>query len=162
MPQSEHFMPTKILGVTVSSDDAHLVLLTKRSNGDFILEDQVTMNLQAGPRPAAYNTIHGQFKDYAEHNAVECVCIKGSAVSHGGTKQAHLHAAELRGVLQAAAIAAETEVRLVSKGVVSRRPGKRKVDDYLKDNAFWTGLNLSPVKKGLREAAFVAISEFTD
>jgi hypothetical protein len=155
-------MPTTILGVTTSADAARLVLLTKQDNGDFTLDDQTTMNVQPGGRPAAYDTIHGQFMDYAKQRAVQCVCIKGSAVSLMGTKLVHLQAAELRGVLQAAAAAAGTEVRLTTKAAVSRNFGSRKVDDYLKDDNYWTGLSLTQLKKGMREAAFVAISEFAN
>ena len=85
--------------------------------------------------------------------------IKASAVSLGGTKKAHLEAAELRGVALAAAVNV-CEVRAVSKAVTSRTFGSRGVDEYLKDNDYWTGLGLGDLKKGMREAAFTAISQF--
>jgi hypothetical protein len=77
----------------------------------------------------------------------------------GGTKMVHLEAAELRGVALAAA-AAVCDVRLVSKAATSRTFGNRGVDDYLRDNKFWTGHGLDAIKKGAREAAFTAISQF--
>ncbi|HRY49075.1 MAG TPA: hypothetical protein P5186_13590 [Candidatus Paceibacterota bacterium] len=120
------------------------------------------MKLQDGDRPAAYDTIHGQFMDYVKQRHVQCVCIKGSAVSLGGTKLAHLHAAELRGVIQAAAASAGVDVKLMTKAAASRNFGTRKVDEYLKDETFWSDHNLTQIRKGLREAAFAAISEFTD
>lgn len=151
-------MPTKIIGLTVGADEAHVVVLTKNDNGDYIFEDQTCLKLQEGDRPAAYNTIHGQFMDYVEQRQVQCVCIKGSAVSLGGTKLVHLHAAELRGVIQTAAAAAGTQVKLMTKAAASRNFGTRKVDEYLKDDDYWNKCGLADVKKGMREAAFVAIS----
>jgi hypothetical protein len=153
-------MPTKILGAKVGSDVAEIVILTKEDNGDFTLEDQTTMKLQKGERPSAYDIFHGQLSDFIKHQKVKTVCIKGSTVSMGGTKLAHLHAAELRGVVQAAAASAGTEVRIMTKAAASRNFGTRKVDEYLKDDTFWAGLNLTTLKKGLREAAFAVISEF--
>jgi len=143
----------------VSADAAQAVLLTKEDSGQFTLDGQTTLKLQAGARPDAYNTLHGQFADYVKQHQVQCVCFKGSAVSMGGTKLAHLKAAELRGVLQAAAAGA-AEVRTMTKAAASRNFGTHKVDEYLKDDTFWTG-SLATVQKGMREAAFAAISEFS-
>ena len=153
-------MATKLLGAKIGSDMAEIVVLTKEDNGNFTLEDQTTMKLHDGPRPTAYDTFHGEFSDFIAHQHVQTVCIKGSTVSMGGTKLAHLHAAELRGVVQAAAAAAGVEVRIMTKSAASRNFGDRNVDAYLKDDAFWTGINLGALRNGLREAAFAAISEF--
>lgn len=90
---------------------------------------------------------------------MRCACIKASAVSMGGTKKAHLEAAELRGVALAAA-AAVCEVCSVSKSTTSRTFGDRSVDEYLKDDTFWDGHGLASLKKGMREAAFTVISQF--
>ena len=155
-------MPDKLIGVTVGANEVHVVLLTKNAAQDFTLDDETTMNLQDGDRPAAYNTIHGQLSDYVRQHKAKYVCIKGSAVSMGGTKMAHLHAAELRGVVQAGASAAGAEIRIMTKANASRNFGNRKVDEYLKDSAFWKNIGLPNLKKGQREAAFSAISEFAD
>jgi sporulation-control protein spo0M len=48
----------------------------------------------------------------------------------------------------------------MTKAAASRNFGTRKVDEYLKDDSFWAGQNLTTLKKGLREAAFAVISEF--
>ncbi len=143
-----------------SASAVDVVLLSKQDSGGFILDAQTTLTLQAGSRPEAYNTIHCQFLDYVKQRKVQCVCIKGSAVSIGGTKLAHLHAAELRGVVQAAAAAAGAEVRIMTRSAASRHFGTRKVDAYLKDDPYWVSLGLEQLKKGMREAAFAAISEF--
>lgn len=155
-------MADKLIGVTVAANEVHVVLLSKGAAKDFTLDDQTTMNLQDGGRPAAYNTIHGQLSDYVSQHRAKCVCIKGSAVSMGGTKLAHLQAAELRGVVQAAAAAAGAEVRIMTKANASRNFGTRKVDEYLKDDGYWRGVGLANLKKGQREAAFAVISQFPD
>lgn len=155
-------MPEKLIGVTVVANQIHVALLTKDATNGFTLDDQTTMNLQDGDRPAAYSEIHGQFLDYVRQHHVKCVCVKGSAVSQGGTGLAHLQAAELRGVIQAAAATAGVEVRIMIKATTSRKFGTRKVDEYLKDDDYWKGLGLPKLKKGLREAAFAAISQFPD
>ena len=152
-------MPTKLLGVTVSAETADLVVLTKEDNGSFTLEAQTKLHLQNGDRPAAYDTIHGQFMDYVKQRKVECVCIKGSAVSMGGTRLPHLEAAELRGVIQAAASAAGASVRIMIKAAASRNFGTRKVDEYLSDDGYWDVLGLQLLKIGMREAAFAAICQ---
>ena len=154
-------MTEKIIGVVVAPDEVRVVLLTKDATLGFILDEQTTMNLQHGGRAAAYNEIHGQFSDYVRQHHAKCVCIKGSAVNQKGTGGAHLRAAELRGVIQAAAATTGVEVRIVIKAAVSRK-STRKVDAYLKDDEYWESLGLPKLKKGLREAAFVAISEFSD
>ena len=153
-------MPTKIIGAKIGSDAVEIVVLTRDETGDFTLDEQTTMKLQKGERPSAYDTFHGAFLDFIKHQEVKTVCIKGSTVSMGGTKLTHLHAAELRGVVQAAAASAGAEVRIMTKAAASRNFGTRKVDEYLKDDTFWAGQNLTTLKKGLREAAFAVISEF--
>jgi|HubBroStandDraft_6_1064221.scaffolds.fasta_scaffold297340_2 hypothetical protein len=154
-------MPDKLIGVTVSASEVHVVLLTKNGTNDFTLDDQTTMNVQKGDRPEAYNTLHGQFSDYVRQHRVKSVCIKGSAVSLGGTTLAHLQAAELRGVVEAAAAAAGAEVRLMTKATASRNFGTRKVDEYLKDDTYWQDIDLQDLKKKMREAAFAAIYGFS-
>jgi hypothetical protein len=154
-------MPTKLAGIKVSADSVILVAMTKEDGGDFTLLDQSTLKLQAGSRPEAYHILLGQLADYLKHRKIECVCIKGSAVSMGGTTLAHLESAELRGVVQTASVASGAEVRIVSKANVSRNFGSRKFDEYLRDDKFWEDSQLADVKKGMREAAFTAISQFS-
>jgi hypothetical protein len=153
-------MSQKIAGIVVSSTSVQLVILDE-DNGDFELSSQLTLNLQVGSRAAAYRVIHNQLQDQLRQADIACTCVKGSAVSMGGTKKAHLEAAELRGVVMAAA-AGVCEVRSVSKSATSRNFGGRSVDEYMKDDAFWSGRQLDSIKKGMREAAFVAISQFAE
>jgi len=151
-------MPERLIGVTVGADQVNVVLLEKDSPYAFRLDDERTHHHKEGPRPVAYNVLYGQFHDYIQQRRATRVCIKGSAVSLGGTKLPQLHAAELRGVVQAAAAGAGVEVRTATKSVTSRTFGTRKVDEYLKDNEYWKTIGLADLKKGLREAAFAAIS----
>jgi hypothetical protein len=73
-------------------------------------------------------------------------------------KKVHLEAAELRGVAMCA-LASVTTVEMQAKANISKSYGKRKVDEYLKDNSFWatkvTGHNL---RVGSREAAMVLLA----
>jgi hypothetical protein len=154
-------MPLKLAGIKVSADSVSLVTMTTDAAGDFTLVDQSTLKLQAGARPAAYHVLQCQLADYLQQRKIEYACIKGSAVSIGGTSLAHLESAELRGVVQAAAVAAGAEVRIVSKANVSRNFGTRKVDEYLRDDQFWIDASLAGVKKGMREAAFTVLSQFS-
>jgi hypothetical protein len=153
-------MPTNLIGVTVGADQIHVVLLEQNGSRAFTLADETTMNLQEGDRSAAYDVLHGQLFDYIRQHKAGCVCIKGSALSMGGTKMAHLEAAELRGVVRAAAASSSAEVRIMTKAAASRNFGTRKVDEYLKDDNYWGSLGLGSLRKGMREAAFAVIAEF--
>jgi hypothetical protein len=155
------YMPNKIIGVVVHSDYVDLVLLQQNAADSFSLDDETALSLQTGERPAAYHILHGQFLDYVQQHQATCVCIKQSALSTGATKMVHLMAAELRGVVQAAAAASGVGVRLFNKSSVSRTFGDRKVDEYLKDHDYWDGIGLNSLKKGMREAAFAAVAMFS-
>jgi hypothetical protein len=144
-------------GITSSGVDA--LILRRERGGQFTLQEQQTFELQSGDRPAAYARLHQQICDFVEQRKVECACMKESVVSLGGTKKNHLLAAEIRGVVQGAA-AAITEVRLVNKASASRNFGSKKVDDYLKDDQFWSDLGLENLPKGKREAAFSVLFHF--
>lgn len=153
---------TKLLaGVSVSSSATNIVILKKKSDG-FVFVSQATIQKPEGDSAAAYGVVYEQFKDLLSQSKIECTCVKASALSQGGMKLAHLEAAELRGVALAAA-ASVGEVRCVSKATTSRTFGKRKVDEYIKDDTFWDGLGLNSttLKKGMREAAFTVISQFS-
>jgi hypothetical protein len=151
-------MANNLVGVTVGADRILVVLLKQVATNSFALEDETTMHLQNGDRPAAYNILHGQFSDYVRQHAATGVCIKGSAVSLSGTKLAHLEAAELRGVVQAAAVSTGAETKIMKKAAASRNFGSRKVDEYLGDNEYWQNIGLGSLKKGMREAAFAVIA----
>jgi hypothetical protein len=158
-------MPDNLIGVVVHADYVDVVLLQQNGADSFVLQDETTLKLQTGARAPAYHVLHNQFQDYVKRHHATCVCIKQSALSHGPAKMALLLAAELRGIVQCGAAAANVEIRLFNKASVSRSSGKaggRKVDEYLKDHGYWDGIGLSNLKKGMREAAFVVVEEFSN
>ena len=127
--------------------------------GAFELEAAKTLHLQSGERPAAYHVIFDQVVALVTEGKLDCACIKASGLSLVGMKMAHLEAAELRGVVQAACASACT-VQLVNKANVSRNFGGRNVDAYLKDDSFWKDQGLGNLPKGKREAAFQVMACF--
>jgi hypothetical protein len=69
-----------------------------------------------------------------------------------------LISAEVRGVIIAAA-ASVCEVKVVSKAVISRTYGERKVDEYLDDDAFWNEHTQGgKLRKMSREAAMLVVA----
>jgi len=51
------------------------------------------------------------------------------------------------------------EVKILSKAVISRTYGERKVDEYLKDDAFWNEqIEGGPLRKTSREAAMLVVA----
>jgi hypothetical protein len=118
-----------------------------------------TFKLQQAVRPQAYKRLHDQIVDYLTTNRIDRVVIKGSAVSKSGSGKGHLDAAELRGVVMAAA-AAVTTVSVRTKAQISKTFGARNVDDYVKDDAYWTTAVAGvALKKGSREAALLLLAD---
>jgi hypothetical protein len=151
-------MPDRWLGVTVSSDQVIIVDAEVPHKGPLVIQADQTWRLQQGNRAKAYRVMHQHVADYAREHKIARAIIKGSAVSLGGTKKAHLEAAELRGVVMCAlADVTDTETKLIAS--ISRTFGARKVDEYLKDNSFWNdnmaGNNL---RVGSREAAILILA----
>jgi hypothetical protein len=153
-------MAQKLAGIKVSGDSLQVVVLSQDAAGDFTLMDQSTLELQDGERAEAFHTLHGQLVDYLKHKNVEHTRIIGSAVMPGRSATlALLQSAELRGVAMAAA-AAVTDTKLATKSSISRTWGDRKFEEYIKDDEFWDDLTVPDLKKGMREAALVVISQF--
>jgi hypothetical protein len=148
----------RFIGFEVSSSGVDYAILTLE-NGAFELEASKTLHLQSGERPSAYHVIFEQVVALVQERKLDCACIKASGLSLAGTKKAHLEAAELRGVVQAAC-ASTCEVKLVSKSNASRTFGDRKVDQYLRDDSFWEKQGLEDLPKGKREAAFQVLASF--
>jgi hypothetical protein len=128
-------------------------------DGPIVLQSDQTWKLQNGPREAAYHVLYQQCANYLREHGVKRAVIKGSAVTKGATRKAHLESAEVRGVVIAAA-ASVCPVRTAAKVTISRTFGKRKVNDYLKDDDFW-GENVDGVslRTGSREAALILIAD---
>jgi hypothetical protein len=114
--------------------------------------------LQSGDRPHAYAVLHQRCADYIRENKITAAIIKASAASMGGMKLSHLTSAEVRGVITSAAASA-CIVKVLSKAVISRTYGERKVDEYLKDDDFWSGKTTGgKIRKTSREAAMLIIA----
>jgi hypothetical protein len=152
-------MSKKLAGIKVSGDALQVVVLTQDAAGDFTFVDQTTLTLQDGDLPPACHTLHVQLVDYLKHQKVGHTCIIGSAVTRHAATLALLHSAELRGVAMAAA-ATVTDTKVATKASISRTWGDRKFEEYIKDDEFWRDLDLLKLKKGMREAALVVISQF--
>jgi len=121
-----------------------------------VLSD-TTWPLQKGDRGRALNVLHQRCASYLKENKVDAVIIKASAVPQGAARLSLLESAEARGVVIAAA-ASVCEVKTISKGVISRTFGERKVDEYLKDDDFWTKEAVGLKRKTSREAALLIIA----
>lgn len=145
------------LGVTVSGDEAILVEAKIDGMKTFELQSDSTWQLQKGPRPAAYAIMHKRLTDYVRENKVQLVIFKESALSLAGMKKAHLLAAELRGVLIAAA-SESSKVEQISKANISKTFGERKVDEYVADKEFWATIPGKKLRVASREAGILLLA----
>jgi hypothetical protein len=146
------------IGINVAGDAIVLVDAEVPDTGPIVVEMDDTWKLQGGDRPKAYAVMRQRLADYLREHGTKQVIIKASAVNMGGTTLAHLGAAELRGVVACAA-AEVVDVKLIAKGHMSRTFGERKVDEYVKDDAFWAGEVIGKkLRLGSREAAMVLLA----
>ena len=152
-------MSKRWLGVVVSSTDLSAVDAT--IDVDYVINADMTWPLQKGARWQAYSLMFERVRDYLQEAAIDAVVLKGSAVSMGGTTLAHLEAAELRGVVQAAAVAANAKVIVIQQNALSRNFGSRKADEYIKDDSFWAAKPIKgeKVRKASRAALLLMIYE---
>jgi hypothetical protein len=151
-------MKERWIGIVTSSDDLTILDAEVDGNAPIVIQADQTLRLHSGNRANAYRLIHQQIHDYVRDNRVDRAVVKGSAVSQGGgTRLAHLHAAELRGVVLCA-LANATRVETITKSRISKTFGKRKVDEYLKADDFWTENTAGEFRRGSREAAILIIA----
>jgi hypothetical protein len=132
-------------------------------DGPIVIRADDTWRLQKGDRAAAYSVLYQQCADYVRENKIDAVIIKASAVmGRGSATLALLTSAEVRGVVMAAA-AAQCAVKALSKAVISRTYGDRKVDEYVADDQFWASRTSGGVLRKLsREAAMLLIAVRND
>jgi hypothetical protein len=149
-------MKKRWLGVVVSGDKVTLVDGEVPDNGPIVIQSDQSWPLQQGERASAYVVMAQQVADYATEHSIDLAIVKESAVSLGGTKKAHLQSAELRGVVMAA-LADKTTVTCKSKAVISKTFGNRKVDEYVKDSAFFDKEFSGVLRAGSREAAMMLL-----
>jgi hypothetical protein len=151
-------MAERWLGIVVSSDRVTIVDAAVDGACPITVQMDGTWPLQAGDRALAYKVMHQRIADYARENGIAKAVIKASAVSLKGTKKVHLEAAELRGVVLCA-LAGMTTITSPTKAHISRNFGNRKVDAYLKDDAFWKKeIGGGQLRIGSREAAMVILA----
>jgi hypothetical protein len=155
-------MSDRWIGIVVASDKITLVDAEVPRSGAIVLQGDHSWLLQKGDRPSAYRVMHQQIADYVRENCIGRAVVKASAVSLGGTKKAHLEAAELRGVV-IAATATFAKTVTIAKNHISRTFGDRKTDEYLADDTFWSGqLAGKGLRVGSREAAMVLLAARND
>jgi len=152
-------MTERRVGFKVSGDKVVVIDAEVPDDGPIVLLADHTWSLQKGAREDAYNVIYQQVANYLREHEIKRVVLKASAVNvRGSMKLAHLESAEVRGVVIAAARSI-CPVRSVTKATISRRFGNRSVDEYVKDDTFWTenteGVDL---RAGSREAALLLIA----
>jgi hypothetical protein len=117
-----------------------------------------TWRLQKGDKAPAYAVLHQRCADYLREHDVDAVIIKASALPTGAARLGLLTSAELRGVIIAAAASA-CDVKIISKALISRTYGERKVDEYLRDDAFWDEQTEGgKLRKTSREAAMLLVA----
>lgn len=153
-------MPTRQAGIIASGNSITVVDVKIPDDPDDPIElvSDDTWRLQSGDKAKAYAVLHQRCADYLRENGVDKVVVKASALSTGGVKLSHLESAEVRGVVLAAA-ASVCSVKVLAKAAISRNFGERKVDDYLKDEAFWANAVAgSKLRKTSREAAMLLVA----
>lgn len=153
-------MPKRCVGFVVVGDVVTVVDAQIPDEADqpvTILADD-TWRLQEGPRPSAYAVLHQRCGDYLRENRIGSVVVKASALPTGAAKLGLLTSAEVRGVVVAAA-SSVSDVKVISKALISRTYGERKVDEYVKDDAFWAENTAGgKLRKTSREAAMLVIA----
>jgi hypothetical protein len=150
-------MPKRWLGIVVSSNGVTAVDAEVPPTGPITIQADHSWRLQTGDRGEAYAVMHRQIKEYVSDSKIDRVVVKESAVSLAGTTKAHLHSAELRGVVLCAS-AAVTNTKVISKANISRNFGNRKVDEYLGDDGFWAKKTTGKLRSGSREAAMMLLA----
>lgn len=148
------------VAVVVSSNAIILVEGERNADGSVTVIKDETFDLEPGDRHKAYAIMATRVRDRLK-NDVDTVVLKASSGGQFAAKTAVLHAAELRGVFLSA-IPEDIKVVQRQKKTISKGRS-RKVDEYLKDDAFFAekfgGANL---RKGSREAAFLILNEIDD
>ncbi|MDE3105448.1 MAG: hypothetical protein KGK08_09770 [Acidobacteriota bacterium] len=144
----------------ISGDEVKVVVATVPAdpNAPISIEYDETWKLQSGAREPALHVLHQRCASFLLEQQIKSVVLKASAAPRSAATLSLLHSAEVRGVVIAAA-ASTTEVRSLAKGVISRTYGDRTVDEYLKDNDFWSSKTAgAALRAGSREAAMLIIA----
>lgn len=151
-------VPEQWLGIVVSGTSVACVHLDCGHDPAKLI-NQFTWQLQDGDRVDSYHNICERLSNYVRNNDISNVAIKASAAGQAGTSLAHLHSAELRGVICVSARMGGACVRPVQKALISRTFGSRKADEHIADDIYWDGVITGDVAKTRREAALLVLSQ---
>lgn len=153
-------MSERWLGITVSGTEIIAVDLDVPPTGPLVVVADNSFRLDTNEnRATAYQTIHRSISQYVQEHNIHHAVIKKSATTRQAATLALLESAELRGVAAAGAAAGGAHVLFAAKAQLSKSFGSRKVDEYLKDEAFWPAEITGGLKHCSREAALVVLSE---
>lgn len=152
-------MTERWLGLIANKDTVTIVDAEIPDHGPIIIKSDDTWRIQKGDKAAAYSVLYQQCADYVRENGIDSVIVKASAVSgQGAAKLGLLTSAEVRGVVIAAA-ASQCRVKELSKAVISKTYGDRKVDEYVADDSFWASHTTGGVLRKLsRETAMLLVA----
>jgi hypothetical protein len=153
-------MSVRWLGLSASKDAVVMVDVEVPDDDEpIVINSDDTWKVQKGDRAVAYNHLHQQCADYITENEIDAVVVKSSAVAgKGSATLGFLLGAEVRGVVIAAA-ASQCPVNTLSKAVISRTYGDRKVDEYVAADDFWAEKTTGkPLRKLSRETAMLLIA----
>lgn len=148
------------LGLSASKDTVTVVDAEIPSDdGPIVVVSDDSWRIQKGDRASAYSMLHQLCTDYLKENGIQTVVVKASAVmGKGSAKLGLLTSAEVRGVVMAAA-GSVCPVKALSKAVISKTYGDRKVDEYVADDAFWAAETTGgDLRKMSRETAMLLIA----
>lgn len=152
---SNHRAGVVVVGETVTV--VHAEIPNDGEDPIVILSDS-PWTLQQGDRGVALWVLHQRCQNFCEQHDIQMVVVKASALPQSGVRLAVLESAEVRGVVIAAA-ASKTKVAILSKARISKSYGDRKVDEYLKDDSFWSAqITGAKLKKTSREAAMLILA----
>lgn len=147
----------KWLGISSSSD--RLILVGTEFDQDALaLFCDDTWNIRGGDHAEAYAAIHDRLLNYLIETHIQCVALKGSALSPVAMRAGNLAAIELRGAVLVAIGHSRARVYVTTKATMSRRFGKRKVDEYVSDDGFWENQFGNTLRKGSRETAMLILN----
>ncbi len=148
----------RIVGVVVGGSKVIMVDAEIGEDESLTVIADQSFPLPNGDRSVGYSTIYQRCSDYFSENDIDGVVVKASASTGRGGGVNHLRAAEIRGVVIAAA-AAHRPVTVLAKAQISRHFGERKADEYLVDDSFWDEV-VPPesLRKGSREAALLILA----
>ena len=152
-------MASRCVGLVITASDVTVVDTTIPDDQDapLILNRDETWKLAGGDRAKAYETLFHRCTGYIQQNGVDQIVIKASALPQGGGGSGILDGAELRGVIMCAA-ASSCATRILEKSWMSRTY-KRRVDEVVKDDAFWEQqLDGAKLRKGSRDAAMLVVA----